>query len=76
MQWDGKPGSGDWVAPAQPYIAEATMRDEFGNSSRVSSAIAVSGLPQAAPQAALPRHSRSPQAPEASRPRGTRSWIP
>ena len=54
MQWDGKSGSGDWVAPAQPYIAEVTLRDEFGNSSRISSAIAVSGLPAAVQQAAAP----------------------
>ena len=54
VQWDGKSGSGDWVAPAQPYIAQVTLRDEFGNSSRISSAVAVSALPQAAPQAAAP----------------------
>jgi outer membrane protein OmpA-like peptidoglycan-associated protein/flagellar hook assembly protein FlgD len=52
MQWDGKSNSGDWVTPGQPYIAEAILRDEFGNSARISSAIAVSGLPQPAQQAA------------------------
>jgi flagellar hook assembly protein FlgD len=52
--WDGKSSNGDWVAPAQPYIAQATMRDEFGNSARVSSAIDVADLPRPARQAAAP----------------------
>ena len=54
LQWNGKSSSGDWVAPAQPYIAEAILRDEFGNSAQVSSAIAVSGLPQPVKPAAAP----------------------
>jgi flagellar hook assembly protein FlgD len=54
VEWNGKSTSGDWVAPAQPYIAEVILRDEFGNSARVSSAIAVSGLPEPVKQAAAP----------------------
>jgi flagellar hook assembly protein FlgD len=53
-QWNGKSSSGDWVSPAQPYIAEAILRDEFGNSIHVSSAIAVSELPQPVKPAAAP----------------------
>jgi outer membrane protein OmpA-like peptidoglycan-associated protein/flagellar hook assembly protein FlgD len=54
IQWNGKSSNGDWVAPAQPYIAEAILRDEFGNSAQVTSAIAVSELPQPVKQAAAP----------------------
>jgi outer membrane protein OmpA-like peptidoglycan-associated protein/flagellar hook assembly protein FlgD len=45
IQWDGKSISGDLVSPAQVYTAQATLRDEFGNSARVSSTIAVAALP-------------------------------
>jgi flagellar hook assembly protein FlgD len=48
IQWDGKSTGGVWVAPAQAYIAEATLRDEFGNSSQVYATIAVGNLPQPA----------------------------
>jgi outer membrane protein OmpA-like peptidoglycan-associated protein/flagellar hook assembly protein FlgD len=52
VQWDGKSLGGDWVVPARSYSAEVTLRDEFGNSSLVSSTIAVSDLARA-PQPAL-----------------------
>ena len=45
IQWDGKSSGGDWVAPAQSYTAQATLRDEFGLSAQVTSTIAVSGAP-------------------------------
>jgi outer membrane protein OmpA-like peptidoglycan-associated protein/flagellar hook assembly protein FlgD len=49
IQWDGKSSSGDWVAPSHAYYAQVTLRDEFGITSQVSSAIAVSSLPARAP---------------------------
>jgi outer membrane protein OmpA-like peptidoglycan-associated protein/flagellar hook assembly protein FlgD len=55
IQWNGKSTNGDWVTPAQSYIAEATLRDEFGNSCQVYSTIAVSNLPQPAQQAEAPQ---------------------
>jgi outer membrane protein OmpA-like peptidoglycan-associated protein/flagellar hook assembly protein FlgD len=55
VQWDGKSASGAWVAPGQSYIAEATLRDEFGNSAQVYAAIAVSNLPRAALRKTAPQ---------------------
>jgi flagellar motor protein MotB len=54
IEWDGKSFTGDWVAPAQPYIAEVTLRDEFGNSAQIYSTIAVSTLLQPVQPAAAP----------------------
>ena len=44
VTWDGKSIRGDWVSPAQSYIAQATLRDEFGNSSQIYSTITVGDL--------------------------------
>jgi outer membrane protein OmpA-like peptidoglycan-associated protein/flagellar hook assembly protein FlgD len=45
VTWDGKSSGGAWVAPAQNYTARAILRDEFGNTSRITSAILVADLP-------------------------------
>ncbi len=45
VQWDGKSGSGALVSPSRVYTAQATLRDEFGNSALVSSTVAVAALP-------------------------------
>jgi outer membrane protein OmpA-like peptidoglycan-associated protein len=44
--WDGKSTSSEWVAADMSYTAQATLRDEFGNYSRIYSTISVSGLPE------------------------------
>jgi outer membrane protein OmpA-like peptidoglycan-associated protein len=54
VQWDAKSTLGEWVTAGQPYIAEVTLQDEYGNSTRVSSAIAAEVLPQAVQQAEAP----------------------
>ena len=45
IKWDGKSTSGDLVSPSQVYTAQATLRDEFGNSGRINSTVAVAALP-------------------------------
>ncbi len=45
VQWDGKSSGGDWAAPAQTYTAQATLRDEFGLSSQVSSTLDIAAIP-------------------------------
>lgn len=54
IQWDGKSSSGDLVTPAQSYAAQATIRDEFGNSAQLWSVIAVTVLPEAQPKPVQP----------------------
>lgn len=53
--WDGKSTTGEWVTPSQSYIAEATLRDEFGNATQIYSTISVSDLPQPVQRAAAPQ---------------------
>ena len=49
IKWDGKSMSGEWVSPAQTYIAQATLRDVFGNSAQVFSTVSVHDLLQPKP---------------------------
>jgi outer membrane protein OmpA-like peptidoglycan-associated protein len=48
VMWDGKSTTSEWVAADMSYTAQATLRDEFGNYSRVYSTISVGGLPEVA----------------------------
>jgi outer membrane protein OmpA-like peptidoglycan-associated protein len=51
--WDGKSIGGDWVAPSRSYVAQLTLRDEFGNTAQVSSSIRVAdALPVRSPTGA------------------------
>jgi outer membrane protein OmpA-like peptidoglycan-associated protein len=52
--WDGKSASKAWVAVAGSYTAEATLRDEFGNYSRIYATIGVKGPPLVVPPEAPP----------------------
>jgi flagellar hook assembly protein FlgD len=55
IRWDGKSSSGTVVTPGASYTATATLRDEFGLTAQVTSAIAVASLPGAPqPAAATP----------------------
>jgi len=45
ITWDGKSSGGEWVAPSRSYVAQLTLRDEFGNTAQVSSLIRVASLP-------------------------------
>jgi flagellar hook assembly protein FlgD len=48
-QWDGKSASGAVVTPGASYTANATLRDEFGLTAQVTSAIMVANLPAPPP---------------------------
>ena len=60
IRWDGKSSRGDPVAPSHSYYAQVTLRDQFGRTATITSGIAVSGLPDAAPAAQQGRVSISP----------------
>ena len=49
VSWDGSSMNGGVVAPDSGYRAVAYVRDEYGNSGRVTTAVTVAGLPEAAP---------------------------
>jgi flagellar hook assembly protein FlgD len=49
VSWDGSSMNGGFVTPATTYQAVATVRDEYGNSSKLETEIAVAALPQKAP---------------------------
>ena len=48
VSWDGSSLNGGIVVPDSGYSAVAYVRDEYGNSGRLATAVAVSGLPQPA----------------------------
>jgi outer membrane protein OmpA-like peptidoglycan-associated protein/flagellar hook assembly protein FlgD len=52
--WDGTSSTGELAAAGQPYIAEVNLQDEYGNSTRVYSALAAEDLPRVVQQAAAP----------------------
>jgi outer membrane protein OmpA-like peptidoglycan-associated protein/flagellar hook assembly protein FlgD len=47
--WDGSLMNGGTVTPGATYQATATVRDEYGNSSRLKAEITVATLPEKAP---------------------------
>jgi outer membrane protein OmpA-like peptidoglycan-associated protein/flagellar hook assembly protein FlgD len=47
--WDGSSMNGGFVTPATTYEAVATVRDEYGNSSKLKAEIPVAALAQKAP---------------------------
>ena len=47
--WDGSSMSGGFVRPGAVYTAVATVRDEYGNSAKLKSDVAVAQLQKAAP---------------------------
>lgn len=53
--WDGSSMSGGFVRPASVYTAVATVRDEYGNSAKLKTDVAVSQLEKAAPAPAPPK---------------------
>jgi flagellar hook assembly protein FlgD len=48
VKWDGSSMNGGVIVPDSGYSAVAYVRDEYGNSGRLTTSIAVAGLPEAA----------------------------
>ena len=53
VSWDGSSLNGGVVVPDSGYSAVAYVRDEYGNSGRLTTSVAVAALPQAPPAPVL-----------------------
>jgi hypothetical protein len=43
--WDGRSAAREWVGADQSYMAQATLRDAYGNYTRVYATVSTGGLP-------------------------------